>query len=495
MAGTRTDAIVLDDNTVTHSDSPSPSSAAPVRRSMLTSVMSNIEMDPCGQTSWVENVIQAAKQPGAPSLLELCKNTEKEQLGGFVDNPIGLNTYNTVVAPPQAGKTQAIMIAAMEVAYDSSTLTVMGVMNSKLETPRFRDTANKLNEITTRVAEQLDILPENTPRLRIFDEGSTRTYRTALTEWKKGSNVIPVFVVMMNSAKFNKFQMETLPAVVRTVERDEKGRPKIMLLTDEADLQFKTVSNTSQLERSIFGRKVTVAGENFESLQGVFTTVVSVTATPQAIATGEVDFGGRATMIYEPRPSSSNFQFHSKADWSNKLITRSTSEDVEEMYESMMADAGNRFALVYESANCKVAGRTAAARSTAERFVEKFPGKPGIVTFAWSSEKIEAYTADPSWIQFFRGAPGGLFAVKQENKGVFSFTGKKSVNSYPSIIDFMASRSAVSVKCKFILFAKELSSRAIPVKGTEHQWPLSDMWLEAPKMPQETRIQVRDRFF
>lgn len=467
--------------------------APPSQRSMLMNVMSHMEMDPCNQDKWIEQALLLAKQDGSVPLLEVFKKTEKEQVGGFIDNSISPNTYNTVVAPPQAGKTQGIMLTAVEAAYDSNILTVMGVMNSVLETPRFRSTANKLNGLIAQIAAELGIQPEHAPKLKIFDEGSTITYKHALTAWSKGSNVIPVFVVMMNNKKFNKFQSDHLPDIARVVEKDAQGHYKIMLVTDEADLQYKTADNTSQLERSIFGQKLTMDQRQFETLQDIFTTVTNVTATPQAIATGEVKFGGRQPVVFEPQPSKSNFQYHTREGWGNKLVTRVCAETPEDMYEDIMADEANRFALVYESKNCKVQGRSTAARSTAERFAEKFPGKPGIVTFAWSSGKIEAYTADPAWIQFFRGTPAGLFAVKQEKNGVFGFTGKKTVSSYPSIINFMASGSADSVKCKFFLFAKELTDRAIPVKGTEHQWPLTDMWLESPKMPQEARIQVCGR--
>ena len=456
-------------------------------------VISHMEMDPCNQDKWIEQALHMAKQGGGRPLLDVFQQASKEQIGGFIDNSISSNTYNTVVAPPQAGKTQGIMLTAVEAAYDSNILTVMGVMNSVLETPRFRATAEKLNGLVEQIAAQLGIGPELAPKLKIFDEGSTITYKRALTAWSRGSNVIPVFVVMMNNKKFNKFQSDHLPDIARVVEKDSHGHYKIMLVTDEADLQYKTESNTSQLERSIFGQKLTMDQRQFDTLQDVFTTVTNVTATPQAIVTGEVKFGGRHPVVFEPQPSKSNFQYHTRDGWENKLITRVCADGPGEMYEDMMADGENRFALVYESKNCKVQGRSAAARTTAEKFTEKFAGKPGVVTFAWSSGKVEAYTADPSWIQFFRGSPAGLFEVKQENNGVFGFTGKKSVNSYPSIINFMASRSADSVTCKFILFAKELTDRAIPVKGTEHQWPLTDMFIESPKMPQEARIQVCGR--
>ena len=464
--------------------------ASPSQRSMLMRVMSYMEMDPCNQDKWVEEALLRSSQQGGLPLLDVFKDMKKKQTGGFIDNSISPNTYNTVVAPPQAGKTQGIMLTAMEASYDSNVLTVMGAMNSVLETPRFRATADKLNGIVEQIAGRLGIAPGLAPKLKIFDEGSSITYKRALTEWSKGSNVIPVFVVMMNNKKFDKFQANHLPDITKVVEKDSHGHYKIMLVMDEADLQFKSDSNSSQLERSIFGKKQTIDQRQFDTLQDVFTTVTSVTATPQAIATGEVKFGGRQPVVFEPQPSSSSFQYHTKDGWENKLITRVCAGGPEEMYEDMMADEENRFALVYESKNCKVEGRSAAALATAE----KFAGKPGVVTFAWSSGKIEAYTADPSWIQLFRGSPAGVFAVKQENNGVFSFTGSKStVSSYPSIINFMETRSADSAKCKFILFAKELTDRAIPVKGTDHQWPLTDMWLESPKIPQEARIQVCGR--
>jgi len=258
---------------------------------------------------------------------------------------------------------------------------------------------------------------------------------------------------MMNNVKFNRFQEDLLVAISGTVGRDDKGRRKIMLVVDEADLQYKTENNSSQLEKSIFSRKISLGGDHFDSLYGAFTTIINVTATPQAIATGDVDFGGRRPVVYEPEPSSTNFQYHKKPLWKNKIITRVTTDSKEEMYEDMVKDENNRIALVYESANCKVSGRSTAASSTAKDLSEY----PGLVTFAWSSNKIEIFTADRYWIDLFDGAEQGVFTRKP------------------------------------LLFAKEMTDRAIPVKGKGHEWPLTDMWIEAPKIPQEARVQVCGR--
>ena len=91
------------------------------------------------------------------------------------------------------------------------------------------------------------------------------------------------------------------------------------------------------------------------------------------------------------------------------------------------------------------------------------------------------------------GAEQGVFRRNSLDNGVVSFTGTKSISSYPDVIHYMYKRTGGSAKCKFILFAKELTDRAIPVKGKGHEWPLTDMWIEAPKISQEARVQVCGR--
>ena len=497
MSGTTTNsAISLDDDAPAivqdipvQSPSINTNAPSPSQRSMLTKVLSHMEMDPCYQEAWLASALEENSRDKDSTLLEIFTRKQKDQVGGFIDNSIGVNTYNTVVAPPQAGKTQGIMLTAVEAAYDSNILTVMSVMNSLLETPRFRDTSKKLNGIVVTVASALGISPQATPELKIFDERSSITYKKALEKWRMGSNVIPVFVVMMNNTKFNRFQRDHLFDITKAVERDATGHIKAMLVTDEADLQYKTVDSTSALERSIFSRKVTIGQQQFGGLQEVFTTITNVTATPQAIASGQVDFGGRVPVIFEPPPSKSNFQYHTKSNWSNKLITRVPSENVEEMYADMMTGPENRYALVYVSKNNVKSGRTASALATSDKFV----GKPGVVTFAWSSSKIEVFTSDAEWIRVLRGAANGVFSEKIEGKGIVRFTGTKSVNSYPAVLSFMSNNSGDSPKCKFILFSKELCDRAVPVKGLGHEWPLTDMWMDSPNMHQEGRIQVAGR--
>lgn len=489
MSGAINDIICLDDDAVV--SHPISTTSTPAR-SPLTLALSHMEMDPCNQDKWLDRCLAKTRDGDIRTVLESFKSEDKDQIGGFIHMPVTQELFISTVAPPQAGKTQGILLASVEAAYDSGILTVMGVMNSVLETGRFRDTAKKLNGILSKVAGALGIQPGNAPQLKIFDEGSVLTYRQALTAWAGGSNVIPVFVVMMNNTKFNKFQANHLPFLTNAVGRDRSGRPKTMLVVDEADLQYKTENNTSQLEKSIFGQKFTIGAERFATLQDAFTTIMNVTATPQALAMGDVRFGGRTPVVYEPQPSKNNFQYHSKDGWNNKIVTRRIADSVNEMYKNMMDDEVNRSALIYEAGNCKIAGRSSAALSTAKRLA----GNEGLITFAWSSNKIESFTSDPFWLDIFETAPPGVFTRKQESEGVSKFVGTKSVRSYPDVISYLAQRvgsGSTSAKYKFVLFACEMAARAVPIKGRGHEWCLTDMWIDAPNMPQEARIQVCGR--
>lgn len=139
-----------------------------------------MEMDPCKQDAWLASALEEFSHDKDTGLLEIFKRKPKEkQTGGFIDNSIGVNTYNTVVAPPQAGKTQGIMLAAIEAGYDSNTFTVMSVMNSLLETPRFRGTARKLNGIVATIAKELGISRGSTPVIYVVPRGipQLRGYR------------------------------------------------------------------------------------------------------------------------------------------------------------------------------------------------------------------------------------------------------------------------------------------------------------------------------
>lgn len=120
-----------------------------------------------------------------------------------------------------------------------------------------------------------------------------------------------------------------------------------MMVVDESDLLFKTANDNSKLELAVFGGEpIVLADSSHETLHGAFSSIMYVTATPQAMVPANVPVDGRKVAILEPEPSVTNWQFHTKDTWKCKTIDRADASDPEVMINNMVMDGSSRVALV-----------------------------------------------------------------------------------------------------------------------------------------------------
>lgn len=455
--------------------------------SFLCELLKCVEMDPTQQKDWVKNAMFA----GTGTALELFKAASRAQNNDFDKVKISENQFVFAMAPPQTGKTRGIMGSLLEAAFDNQMPGVLMCMNSKTETERFCSSAEGFNALVRDCASCEGSSSSSPPRLELFDASRSAKYRKALEAWSSGaSSTIPIFVAMANPAKFKQFKANILPAVAKACGRDSQGRLRAYMVVDEADLLYKSGDYTSSLEREAFAQPVQIGTEEFENLHGAFSSVMYVSATPQAMVSNPMPISGRDVVVVEQSPSSNSWQFHRQDGWKCNLITRTEAESPREMVESMLEAPESRAALVSSVSKSFVKQRVADALSIAE----EFKASPGLVTFSWSAGVIVAHTSDPLWASVLDAAPVGTLQKKASSTGVRTYTGKKSVNSYPRMISFlMKGFPDAKPLYKFVLYAKKMADRGVPVKGDNHECSLTDMYIRAAGMHAEALIQVCGR--
>ena len=466
-------------------------------RSNLMEIIATMEMDPLEQKTWVDNNIIQCKKDGRDAssfMVDAFQNTDRSQSGilGVTSYTMEPSTMYYMMAPPQLGKTQGMLAAILEAGYDKKMPTVISCMNSRLETPRFRATAKNFNSIVRDCAREIGLTPLETPMIDIYDDSNPLdSYATALGYWMSGETTrIPVYVVMSNPPKMKRFRDTVVPIIGDLCGVDSDGRVLTMMVVDEADLLYKTAADNSMLEKSFFGGEPFVlAGKTHNSIHDMFSTIMYVTATPQAMVTNSVPVNGRSVVILEPEPSVNNWQFHSKQGWRCKIIDRANAHEPEVMIDDMATDSSSRVALVSTTSESFINERSVFAARAASSYKQV----PGFMSFCWSSGVIEAYTSDANWVSVLQGAKQGTFSYKRESNGVWKFVGTKTVNSYPRIISFLMKSSIKPSLYKFVLYAKQMAERAMPIKGDDHSCPLTDMFFDGASQHYEALIQVAGR--
>lgn len=485
---TSLDAILLDDDLI----ETTQESTIIKTKSVLMTMISNMEMDPTQQNTWIKSATDRVNNGESVSVEDAFMTTPRFQTGGMTEEAIDYGAMYYMMAPPQLGKTQGVMATIMEAAVEKGMPSVIACMNSRLETPRFRNTARGFNAVVRKCAVAIGIPSSETPSIVIYDDGdSIGDYESSLGEWKAGTSpVIPVYVVMTNTPKLRRFRENIVPIIGDSCTVDADGRVSSMLVVDEADLLYKTASENSQLEKAVFGGNPIVLPDSVHSsLHDLFSSIVYVTATPQSMVTSSVPVNGRKAVVVEPAPSVNNWQYHAKSGWGCKIIDRATAGKADVMIEDMVADTCSRVALVSATEETKIAERSLRARDTAILYRDV----SGFVSFTWNSGVIELYTSDPQWISVFKSARPGVFSFSSVYKGVIKVVGTKSINSYPRVISFMMKSDLKPSVYKLVLRAHHMAERAMPIKGDDHSCPLTDMFLDAPGIHFEAGIQVAGR--
>lgn len=138
--------------------------------------------------------------------------------------------------------------------------------------------------------------------------------------------------------------------------------------------------------------------------------------------------------------------------------------------------------------------RVADRVNRARRASKKYSDVPRFGASSWSSGVITFFTADETFKRVFSAANRGTCTVEKLGD-VVKYTGKSKMDSYPKMIHFISDGFKASditkPLVKLVMFAREMASRATPIKGTGHEFPLTDMYMDCPpSLHYESMIQI-----
>lgn len=258
---------------------------------------------------------------------------------------------------------------------------------------------------------------------------------------------------------------------------------------------------------------------NKENLYACFTSLVQVTATPQAFALADTTVHqDRQVLALFPVPSINYWTYVKLPEWLCKIIRMEECRSWTTMVQSMVVSPSPRHGLVTMSSTTEGTRKKSLQNEFALRAAE---GYPGIVSIAWCGLGIKVFTSSPAWARILGDT--GAFKVTSEGvpaKGgtLSCFTSKNSpagrpewdgtlegidrvvranIFSYPGLIqymhDFAEERGLLLPHT--VLFSMSMASRGTPIKGLGHKCPLTDMYADLGRGGHdETRQQVTGIF-
>ena len=459
------------------------------------------------------------------------KNMLEDTNGVIVD--LGLNTVGYLISPAQSGKTFSILFSIWSAGIRRSMPSIFITHNGCQEVSRLAVAVKKFNDLIHTFAKMMGIPTGSVPVLRLFsgkENGFIKQVRT------KDSSVIPVYATMGNSAKM-KHLKQVIKKVSPYVEREidindaDNTRLKMFFVIDEADnlvqakrFQDKKVdgkvvkgddgkairefadgrlsremNSETDLDTNIQTgpRQDLVLVDKKSSIWDCFSTILCVTATPQAIVIADRFIPqGRHIYAMVPNPSVNYWSFAKKENWECKIIENKIVSNWEEMLDDIMKDnrSFSRHSLV--SIYSKVDGtfltsdQDVGAMSAIKRH-------PKCVSISWSGEHVTVFSTCKRWHKRFEET-GAFDIVKQgvigdDRLSVFSYTSKKenlkmshladgklnvrAICSYPMLMSFIY-KFPIDIP-RTILFALNMVLRCTPVKGcVDHEGFLTDMYTE-----------------
>lgn len=312
---------------------------------------------------------------------------------------------------------------------------------------------------------------------------------------------------------------------------------KYVLVCDESDLMVKNTDFSSSIEKSFFTTPLVMSitdargGEGtskkitYKSLYHSASVVIDVTATPAAFPLVNRPESGRLPVTVEGEPSKNNWQYAKYRHWDCKIITRTTSTSEMEMINHMVQDISDRYALVVSSDTFKKVTQLESAKALISKELSKDVNgtvNSGVVAFTWEGGLCHIVTKCPYFLALLRDRKLVQGYIKEKYQhvkkykhvmgaslsypfteaegphGMFVFTGKGTagvgrMSTYREVVSMINEISTRKINRTFVLYARKVTERAVPVKGVDHKCPLTDMYVDMGELHDESLIQILGR--
>lgn len=499
-------------------------SASEIRttRQKIVKALSFWELDPLNMANFANVVQQKANDTNGGnvdlSVLEACGDN-RFQANPFSNRTFGQRCIINLIALMQIGKTNISLFAAFMCGVLHGMPSMMLVFNRENETTRMRESAASFNRIVRICCNKIGVSSHRIPQLQPFETGDEGDFMEALRVMfadRKNCISIPIMFCMSNAQKIGKMAdlVQKIADTGDLVGRDARQRMEMLLIMDEAELLLKTMLGTTKSEVNL-GREIWLSNSRkSRSTKDAFTSWMNVTATPFAFGCKkESDVKERTISALTARPSQNYWSYAAMGPWNCKLITPVTvlpglKDSV--MIDHMLSDRDN-IRMAFSIASSKKSQKEKALKTARE-----YPCSQ-LLTVAWNGDKLHVYTSSERWIReltattSFNIIPGDdeyvvhFESKRSKGRGELSSNGGLMVNkisTYRGLVTFLSSKideaSAEQLvspdfNIKVILYAQRMAERATPIKGFNHELPLTDLFADCPDMHIESLLQILGR--
>ncbi len=449
------------------------------------------ELDKTNMDSYSDEVLRrdAGTTLTVAEVVQKIEATLKFQQNPGVDLRVGPGTFNIVSSYPQTAKTAFLMFIAKKVIVEHKMPVVILAQNKTPELDRLEKSMHDTDRIFTKYCTALGT--PTIPTVRATREDDMRGYQYSLEKWVAGTHhECPIHVMLFNWTQIGR-RLPQITSIIRDkVGTDEKGRTKVNVIFDEGDLAFKTSDHKSTTEKKLF----TTLFENLSA-------VTFVTSTLPALLHVDLPLEGRELVFTDLTPSTNYIGYESTNEiGSSRTIARHECDEDE--YIQMVSTAeGSHAGMIFAGGSTKVK-----RRESAKMAAEKNMDTPGWCMVAWSSFRVDVYTASKDVITILGVQEGEqrLFAREVFPSGVNHFchngdTRGSGIDTYPKLVTFLVDNlrqksPAPGVKLKSILFAKEMADRGTTISGVNHEHHLSSMFVSlSSTMHDEAIVQACGR--
>lgn len=517
---------------------------------LLKKLVGAIDQDPQTGPKFLDDLENMSKDTPFTMDMLVIKAHERSQVNPVSDLTFGMRIMLYLIAFAQSGKTNSMMFIAWKAGVEMSMPCFMYVFSKDGEGKRMDESANDFNDIVTRCANILSMDVNDYPVLKFFDSKITddgKLFRDAIKEGY--DKYIPVYTVMGNKAGVKKSH-GVITKISKHLDRDgmdelnehgnsvQMGAMKALMIIDEAELfiqksrivrvrddQGVMISNTVYGGlQSEANSPITIKNKVTDSRTGVithvpvtrdsifdcFTTIVNVTATPQAFPVSDTKMRHeRVIDVKVPVPSKNYWSYVNKASWECKIISRQIASCWTRMVTNMVTDPSPRHGLVCISS--RQTG-TAIIEQQEDLALRAAIDNPTVLAISWCGKKVVVYTSNNEWRSrlvntvSFEVAEVGTsrdgntickFSSRPTKKNelewdpVTKTVDRRYISSYRGLMSFIYTFGDNAPHT--VLFAFKMAMRCTPIKGHNHKGALTDMYANLGVGNDESRQQMLGR--
>ncbi|CAM9914895.1 unnamed protein product [Ectocarpus sp. 4 AP-2014] len=344
-------------------------------------IFAEVDKDPTSKDEFLDRVEKLVSE--GVDVLGACRRLPRCQTNGFPR--MKRNTVVLQNGKCQAGKGTETYIGFLKAWLQAGLVPIFQAKNDGAELGRHNQDMLRFNAFSARIWKLAGLDKREKPILDMFED--VGRYETGLGRLMDSGYVIPVYGLIDNPARMNKFREKVVP-MIRELGTTDDGALKMCFFIDEADLTIR--------DKTTAGAKSwTDPLDEWESLPAACSSIVHVTATPAAIhlsenQMGSEKHGSKKHEFQEVTVSTFYWDYlHPSQELppNARVISREIG-DLHCMVRKMLSTKRIQCALAVQSSVSENADIDKQAKINAVRYARE-----GLICLAWTANQLIVYTS------------------------------------------------------------------------------------------------------